>query len=143
MEEVRQKSWFGRNWLWVLPVGGCLTVILLFVFGIGAAIFGATKMMKNNEAYEYAFEQASHNEELIAVIGEPIETNGIMQGTINYNNGVSSADIMIPLKGPNGEASVSVKGEKRDSTWVYEKLFILIKDTQEEINLLEKGMEGN
>lgn len=143
MENTNQKSWFGRNWLWVLPVGGCLTVILLFVFGIGAAIFGATKMMKSNEAYEYAVEQARHNEELIAVIGEPIETDGIMQGAINYNNGVSSADLMIPLKGPNGEASVSVKGEKRDSIWVYEKLYILIKDTQEEINLLDKGLEGD
>ncbi len=42
MENAQQKSWFGRNWRWVLPVGGCLTVILLFVFGIGALFFGVS-----------------------------------------------------------------------------------------------------
>ena len=140
--EVQQKSWFGRNWPWVLPVGGCLTVILLFIFGVGAAIFGATKMLKGSEAYEYALEQATNNEELIYIIGEPIETDGIMQGSINYNNGVSSADIKIPLKGPNGKASVSIKGEKRDSIWNYEAFYITIKDTNQEINLLDKSLEG-
>lgn len=140
--EVQQKSWFGRNWPWVLPVGGCLAVILLFVFGIGAAFFGVTKMLKNSEAYEYAVEEATNNEELIAVIGEPIETDGIMQGSINYRNGDASVDIRVPLKGPNGKAFVSIKGEKRDDTWNYEEFYITIKETNEQINLLDKSLEG-
>ena len=142
MEVEKQKSWFGRNWPWVIPVGGCLAVILLFVFGVGAAIFGGVKMLKNSESYEYAVNKASTNEELISIIGEPIETDGIMQGSLNYNNGVSSADISVPLKGPNGKASVSIKGEKRDDIWIYEAFYITIKDTQEQINLLDKNLEG-
>ena len=37
MEEIKQKSWFSQNWIWVVPVGGCLTLIVLAVFGLGAA----------------------------------------------------------------------------------------------------------
>ena len=142
MEVEKQKSWFSRNWPWVIPVGGCLAVILLFVFGVGAAVFGGMKMLKSSEPYEYAVEKASSDEELIAIIGEPIETDGVMQGSLNYKNGVSSADIRVPLKGPNGKASVSIKGEKTDDIWVYEVFYITIKDTQEQINLLDKNLEG-
>jgi len=38
-EHTQQKNWFVRNWLWVVPVGGCLTIILLFVLGVGAIFF--------------------------------------------------------------------------------------------------------
>ena len=82
------------------------------------------------------------NQELIAIIGEPIETDGIMQGSMNYSNGDASADITIPLKGPKGKASVSIKGDKREDVWIYEAFYITIKDTQEQINLLDKNLEG-
>ena len=142
MEAHHQKSWFGRNWPWLLPVGGCLIIIFLFVFGIGAAIFGGVKLLKNSEPFEYALETATNNEELIAIIGEPIETDGIMQGSLNCNNGRSSADITIPLKGPEGEASVTIVGEKLDEDWEYEEFYITIKATNEKINLLDKVLEG-
>ena len=48
MEEVKQKSWFGRNWVWVVPLGGCLTIIALFVLGIGALVFGVSKNAPQN-----------------------------------------------------------------------------------------------
>lgn len=142
-EQVQQKSWFGRNWLWVVPVGGCLTIILLFIFGIGAAIFGVSEVLKGSAPYELAVNEAKYNEELIAILGEPIETNGIMQGNLNFKNGSGSADISVPLKGPKGEATVHIKGEKEDGEWTYEEFYILIKNSNERINLLEKSMEGN
>jgi len=51
MEVQQKKSWWGRNWPWVLPVGGCLTVILLLVFGVGAIFFGVTNALKNSTPY--------------------------------------------------------------------------------------------
>ena len=142
-EQVQQKGWFGRNWMWVVPVGGCLTIILLFIFGIGAAIFGVSEVMKGSAPYELAVGEAMHNEELIAILGEPIETNGIMQGNLNFKNGSGSADISIPLKGPNGEATVFIKGEKEDGQWTYDEFYILLESNNERINLLDKSMEGN
>ena len=142
MEDVKQKSWFGRNWPWVLPVGGCLTIILLFVFGVGAIFFGVSKAITSSAPYEYAVEQASNHPEVIAALGENIETNGIMQGNISLENSDGGrVDISIPIKGSKGKGSVVVKGEKTEGTWYYESLYVIIKETQESINLLEKALE--
>ncbi|MCD2258013.1 cytochrome c oxidase assembly factor Coa1 family protein [Psychroserpens luteolus] len=143
MEHVRQKSWFGRNWLWVLPVGGCLGVILLFVFGIGAAIFGVSKIIKESEPYEYAVEAAKSNSDVQLALGEAIDTDGLFQGNMTLNNSTGEADIRIPIKGENGKGTIVVLAEKNGDDWTYEKLYVIIKQTQEEINLLEKSMEGD
>lgn len=144
MDDIRQRSWFGRNWPWIIPVGGCLTVIVLIVLGIGAAIFGVTKAMSGSEPYQYAVEQAISHPDVKTLLGTPVETNGIMQGNISVKSGGSGqVDIKIPLKGSIGEGSVAIVGEKIEGEWVYEKLYVYIQDTDEEINLLDKALEGN
>ncbi|WP_298900819.1 cytochrome c oxidase assembly factor Coa1 family protein [uncultured Psychroserpens sp.] len=143
MEQIRQKSWFGRNWLWVLPVGGCLGVILLFIFGIGAAIFGVSKIIKESAPYEYAVESAKDNNEVQLALGESIDTDGLFQGNITINNSTGEADLKIPIKGEKGEGVIVVLAEKDNEGWQYEKLYVVIKDTQEKINLLKKTMEGD
>ena len=142
MEDVKQKSWFGRNWAWVLPVGGCLTIILLFVFGVGAIFFGVSKMFTTSTPYEHAIQLAKNNTNVIEILGEPIESNGIISGNISLNNDDGEADFTIPIKGPNGKARITVVGEKVYGKWTYEKLFVLIKETHEAINLLDKNLEG-
>lgn len=140
-EDAQQKNWFGRNWLWVVPVGGCLTIILLFIFSLGAIFFGVSKAITSSTPYEYAIEQASNNAKVVELLGEPIETSGIMQGNISLNNNSGEVDITIPLKGPNGRGSVIVIGKKIDGEWIYEELYVLIKQTSEIINLLDKILE--
>ena len=142
METVKQKSWFGRNWPWVIPVGGCLTVILLFVFGVGAAIFGVSKALKNSTPYAYAIELASDHPEVAAALGENIESDGMFKGDISLKNNNGHADLKIPIKGEKGKGTIVLKGDKFDGVWTYETLYIVIKDTQEEINLLDKTLEG-
>ncbi len=139
---VQQKSWFSRNWIWVVPVGGCFMIILLLVFGIGAAIFGVTKFIKGSEPYEYALAQAQEHPRVLEILGEPIEPDGIMQGTISFKNSRGEADIRIPVKGPNGNAWIVVKAEKYDDEWDYDELYVEIKETGEQINLLSKSLEG-
>ncbi len=142
-EHVQQKSWFNRNWMWVVPTGGCLLIILLFVFGIGAAIFGVSKIFTGSAPYEYAVEQASKDSRVIELLGNPVETAGIMQGNISLKNDSGEVDIKIPLKGPKGKGSVTIKGNKIEGEWVYEELYVLIKESSEKINLLDKTLEGN
>ncbi len=141
MEEVRQKSWFGRNWMWVVPVGGCTTLIIIGVIFVGTLFFGVTKMFKNSTPYDYALEQASNNPDIIFILGNDIEADGMISGNISFKNDSGEADFSIPIKGPNGKGRIFVIAEKKDGLWVYEKLYVLIKETQEEINLLEKELE--
>lgn len=143
MENGRQKSWFGRNWLWVLPLGGCLGVILLFVFGVGAVFFGVSKIIKESAPYEYAVNEATHSINVKEKLGNVIETDGLFEGNITINNSTGEADLKIPIKGPKGKGTIIVVAEKYGDDWVYEKLYVLIKETQEEINLLDQVMEGD
>ncbi|MBN4070539.1 hypothetical protein JYT76_02545 [Olleya sp. AH-315-F22] len=140
-EQVQQKNWFTRNWLWVIPVGGCLTIICLFVFGVGAIFFGITNVLKNSTPYEYSVELASNNSDVIQLLGEPIETHGIMSGNISIQNNSGEVDISIPIKGSKGKGTIIVIGEKIGGEWFYEELYVLIKETNEKINLLNKILE--
>lgn len=141
-EQLQQKSWFRRNWMWVVPVGGCLTVILLLVLGVGAAVFGLSQIFSESAPYEYALEEATKDPRVIEYLGDDIEPNGIMQGNISLKNEAGSADITIPLKGSKGKGSVTIIGEKYDGEWTYETLYVTIKETNEKINLLDKSLEG-
>jgi hypothetical protein len=135
-ENIQHKSWFGRNWKWVVPTGGCLVLIVLVVVFIGSIYVGVTGLMSDSPAYVEAMEKASTNKELIEKIGEPIEQNGIMGGSVKYSNGRNSAEITIPIKGDKGEASIQVEGSGTDNNWTYEKMEVYISDTNETINLL-------
>ncbi|WP_299548243.1 cytochrome c oxidase assembly factor Coa1 family protein [Seonamhaeicola sp.] len=142
MEEIKQKSWFGRNWLWVVPVGGCLTLIVLAVLGIGTLFVGVSKMFTSSAPYEYALSEASNNTEVIAALGEPIESDGIISGNISLKNNDGEANFSIPIKGSYGTGSITVIGTKTDGEWHYESLYVTIKGTQESINLLKKELES-
>ena len=142
MEDVKQKSWFGRNWLWVLPVGGCLTLIVLLVLGVGALFFGVNKVLTSSEPYQYALDKAFENTAVKQVLGEPLEASGIMNGNISTSNRGGEVDLSIPIKGPKGDANIIITGDKIDGEWVYEDLYVIIKESREKINLLDKTLEG-
>ena len=141
-EQVVQKSWFKRNWMWFVPTLGCGTLIILGIFGIGALFFGVTKMISGSTPAQYAVEQASQNERVIELLGTLIEQKGMTTGSINFKNGSGDADLQIPIQGPKGKAVIYIVGEKFADTWTYSRLLVKIKGSQERINLLEKVLEG-
>ncbi len=142
MEEQIKKSWFRRNWLWFVPTMGCVTLIILFFLGIGALIFGVTGMLSEATPTQYAIEKASENSIVIESLGSPIEQKGLVSGSINFSNNNGDADLTIPVRGPNGKATIRVVAEKVDGEWYYDKLYIILKESKQKINLLEKSLEG-
>lgn len=138
MEQQKQKSWFGRNWLWVVPVSGCLMLIVLFIFGVGAAVFGISKMVSESEPYEYAFERATTDTTVMEALGTPIE-KGFMGSQTNYgySNGRTTVSLVIPINGPLNEAFIYVEGFKDEEDWEYTKLLVDLKDDENDISLLE------
>jgi hypothetical protein len=65
----------------------------------------------------------------------------MISGNISIKNNTGIADFSIPIKGSKGAGRIVVVAEKKDGKWMYEKLYVLIKETQEEINLLESVLE--
>ena len=142
-ELIQEKSWWKRNWKWVVPTGGCLTIIILLIVFIGAAVLGVTKLTTGSEPYLEGIAKTQNNEQAIELLGEPIETDGIMQGSINFSNNIGDADIRIPIKGPKGEGTIYVVAEKSNGTWTYSELEVRIDQNNEVINLLNEGLDKN
>ncbi len=145
MEEIKQKSWLQRNWMWAVPTGGCgcgcVGLILLFVFGIGATLFGISKIFDDATPVNYATELAYKNPKVIANLGTSIKKDGISSGTLSFSNNDGEIDFSIPIKGTIGTGTIIIRAIKVSGNWVYEDLYVLIKETQEHINLLENAIE--
>lgn len=133
----KQKNWFGRNWVWAVPGCGCLGIILFVVFGAGVAFFGVKNFMSNASPYDYAVEQATSNPQIIQVLGDPVTSNGAMNGNISIQNENGNADFTVPLKGSKGNGILVVSAIRVEGKWFYENLYVTIKDSQEQINLLK------
>ncbi|MBP2831352.1 hypothetical protein J8281_04050 [Aquimarina sp. U1-2] len=135
-DQSSQKSWFARNWGWVIPVGGCLTIIVLFFVFLGSVIFGVSELMTGSDPYKEGIAKAQQDDYVIQILGEPIEADGIMRGEISIKNSTGKANISIPIKGPKGEARLYVVGDKYKDTWEYSEMYVIIEETDEQIDLL-------
>ena len=133
---TQHKSWFARNWGWAVPLGGCLTIIILFFVFLGSVIFGVSELITESVPYQEAIAKANEDDYVVNILGEPIEANGMMDGNLSYKNNVGSADISIPIKGPKGEAHLYVVGTKQNDQWAYSEMYIIIDATDEQIDLL-------
>lgn len=140
MEEVRQKSWFGRNWGWVLG-GGCLSLIVIAVLAIGGLIYKVSDAVTESEPYTHAFAKTIENERVIEFLGTPIEANGIGSTSYNYSNGTTTAELTIPIKGPKDEGNIIVRAEKINDEWAYNTLHVKIDGETEAISLLDVNIE--
>ncbi|PCI07298.1 MAG: hypothetical protein COB73_08515 [Flavobacteriaceae bacterium] len=134
----KEKSWFSRNWVWAVPGCGCVGVILFVVFGLGAAFFGLKNFVTNSTPYEYAVEQAVNNPEVIQILGDPVETDGMMSGNVSIQNESGNANFTVPLKGANGFGTLVVVAERFDGKWVYEDLYVDVHETLERVDLLDQ-----
>lgn len=136
-ELVPQPSWWKRNWKWVVPVGGCFTLILLVIALFGSIFYGVTTLLENSQPYEYALEKINKDEEIVSILGSPIEQDGMMQGSLNWHNGDGKADMKIPVSGPKGNGILYIDASSVDDNWTYHEIRVDIKDV-DSINLLEE-----
>ncbi|WP_343697355.1 cytochrome c oxidase assembly factor Coa1 family protein [Flavobacterium sp.] len=131
-----KKNWWDRNWKWFVPTG-CLSLIVLFALFIGVIIFGVTSMMRDSDAFKESLAAAQHSKIVVEKLGNPVETDGMVSGSINLHNDSGDCDLQIPLKGPKGKGTLFVVATKRGK-WNYKQMSVYIEKTQEEIDLLEK-----
>ncbi|WP_350286476.1 cytochrome c oxidase assembly factor Coa1 family protein [uncultured Croceitalea sp.] len=135
-ELVPQPSWWKRNWKWVVPLGGCLTVIVFAIVLFTSIYFGVTKIMEDSKPYVHAFELINNDEQLIELLGSPIAKDGAVQGNIDWINGNKSAQMSIPISGPKGSGTLFINATGKGETWNYHEIRVEINE--QEINLLEK-----
>ena len=129
-ELVSQPSWWKRNWKWVVPVGGCFGIILLFVFFIGSLFYGVATLLEGTDPYEYAIEKINNDQQLIDELGTPIVKEGMVQGSINYTNGNGEAIMQIPISGPKGKGILYINASSINDNWTYHEIRVEINDEE-------------
>ncbi|MDT0606571.1 cytochrome c oxidase assembly factor Coa1 family protein [Croceitalea rosinachiae] len=129
-ELIPQPSWWKRNWKWVLPVSGCLTLIIGAIVIFTSIYFGVTNMMEGSQPYEYAHELINQDEELLKILGSPIEKDGVVQGNINWINGNKSAKMTIPIAGPNGSGTLYIDASGRNDEWIYHEIRVEVNEKE-------------
>src|SRR3954447_15527694 len=108
-----RRSWWSRNWKWAVPVGclGSLAVcgggITIFFFVIYGAITGA---IKSSDAYEQGMAAARANQEVVAALGQPIESGFWVSGNIDVNGSSGNVEVSIPISGPKGSGTLYIVG---------------------------------
>lgn len=136
INEPIKKDWFSRNWKWSVPTG-CLSLIIIAGAFIATLVFGIMSIMKDSDAYKGAMNEVRQNKIIKEKLGEPIESDGMVSGSINVTNNNGNCDIQIPIKGSKGTGTIFVVATKRGK-WKYSELSVYIEKTEEEINLLAR-----
>jgi len=135
-ELLPEKSWWKRNWTWALPVGGCMTVLIIIGLSIGSIFFGVTSMLEDSVPLEYALKIINEDQEIVAQMGSPIEKNGMVQGEFNWVNNEKRANMKVPITGPMDSGTLYIEASAKGDTWTYHKIRVVVKDN-EELNLLD------
>lgn len=129
-----QRSWLERNARWKIPLG-CLVLFLLLGAFVTVLIAVIMASFHNSVAYQQAVAKASENQQVRALIGEPIQPGWFISGSINVNGSTGKADLSIPISGPRGKGSIRAIARK-DGVWNFTWLQVTIEGRSEIIDLL-------
>lgn len=140
-ELVKPKSWFKRNWIWAMPVGGCLTVIIVTIvlMGIGISAFSddiKAGMENQQRIIDQALLDAENNQDVIAILGKPLENNGAREFSSSLDNGIRNSTYSIPITGPKGSGAVQIIIHENGEKTMYDLYMVTIDGSSEIVDLI-------
>lgn len=135
-EQGDHRSWFDRNWKWVVPGGGCLIILIVGIVFFMGMVGGITSLFKDSTPYKQAIELAEENPQVNQMLGTPLESDGMISGNIRKGSDENSAQMSVPVKGPKGEASILFDAVQRNDNWKFNELFVIPDQTRDTIWLI-------
>ena len=116
---------------------GCAGLILVGFLVIGGIFFVALQALKHSDAYTESITAVESNGEATVALGSPVKPGLFPTGNISLNNGEGVVAFTIPVSGPNGEGTVTVKGKKPPGSpvWIYETWELAVDGRPEPIPL--------
>ena len=130
-----RRSWWQRNWKWVIPVGVVGGVALLACF-VGLIFLFVFSIFKGSDAYIEAVAQARSSPAVLRELGEPIHPGWWVSGSINVTGPSGSADFATSLLGPMSRGTLYVSAKKQAGRWKYKVLEVAVEGKNERIDLL-------
>ena len=131
----QKKSWWGRNWFWVTPLGClglCSLPVVLFA-GLFGMIFGT---LKTSTAYADGLEIARTHPEVIRALGEPIEPGWLMGGQVSMTPSTGDMDVSVPLEGSRAGGTLYIVARRSAGEWRFERLEVEVDGRGDRIDLL-------
>jgi hypothetical protein len=122
------RSWWQRNWKWVIPAG-CLSILALF------AVFVFT-LMRHTDVFREAVARAEANPQVRAELGEPIREGWWVSGHVRTSGSSGNAALAIPLKGSRKDGTVYAVAHKSAGRWRYDTLEVAVEGRPGRIALL-------
>lgn len=134
--QKQNKAAIGKGVL--IGCGGCLVVLLGMAAVFAAIFFAVFAAIGNSDAVAEAIKRASASSQVQARLGTPLKRGWFTSGSVQTNNGASSADVNIPVSGPKMSGHIHAVGTRQPGgEWVFTLFEITIDGTTERINLLQ------
>ena len=137
---VIEKSWWQRNWKWILPIGIILFLVsIVLTLSIDGNPTDILQAYNEDLLYKNAIDKANSNERVIEVIGkiDDLDQLAILEGSSKYSNNNNSIEITFRVTGDKGKGKMDISADKNGSEWEYKKISIRIKEPNEEIKIIE------
>ncbi len=123
------QSWWSRNWKWAAPILGCLGLVASC--GCLGALFlgwGLKSLGDNMGAYTEAVAIATSDDEVGAVLGQPLQAGMPRQTSVQSRNGRTHARLAIPLDGAKADGVLHVDAVEEGNGWSYNTLAVELED---------------
>ena len=140
-ELIVQKSWWKRNWKWLVPVSGIIliSIAIFFFSGMNGIVTDLAQAYADTELYENTLEKAKSDKRVTELLGEieSIDKMAILEGQVEYSNDNKTVNSSIRVVGTNGNASMDISADRIDNVWNYKKINIRIKKPIENKQTIE------
>jgi len=139
-ELIENKSWWNKNWKWIIPVLGIflISIFTISTTDIGENTFDIVKAYADPDLIETAVSKAQENDEVKELLGtlEQVDKMAKLEGSVKYSNNDTYVDISVRVKGSKGKGRMRILAERNGETWEYKKIVIGIKKLKRTIEII-------
>ena len=114
---------------------GCTVLFLAVIAIVAAVVMGVFGLLKNSQPFSDSIAAANANSAAVEALGKPIEAGFLVSGNISFENDSGTADLNIPVSGPNGKGKIHLEGTKDVSGWTYQVWELRVDGNTEPIPL--------
>lgn len=120
----------GRGWFQWLIIGVAGVAVILVA--IGSLVF---TLLKRSEPAQYALQRASVHPAAVARTGVPLEVGWVVTGSLKYSGSGGAVRLSLPVRGPKGRGTVTIRGERANGRWTYSVLRLVPDDGSAPVDL--------
>jgi hypothetical protein len=143
MEEQIQQSWWKRNWKWVVPTGGCLTIIIIVIAFLSYGVYQFTDKL-SEETSVFAFigiiQKVQKSVEVREALGSPIRFDGLQDEGYDPEDS-NKLNLNFEIQGAQSDGQLRVIADKTEDGWSYTTFTVTVEETGEIIDLKDPANE--